>query len=311
MRLPKQIISLLSIALILSGAGLTVSHAQQNPSSTVAFEMSESTTVTNTDELKEAIEKGGNIYIANGTYDVGTLTISKSVNLVGTDKKATIINGKIAASGDVISNLNISNLTINSENQHLALWQNTNVKSVNVDSVTFNHLKSENQATMYFWGSFYDLVSVTNCEFNYPNAGTGTDVVNLDGEVVDRAFVGQVYDADKLVFSNNIINKDAKATIRKGFELSGFVKDFNANNNSFNKTRYAIYAWLWSYEDFDSSTSSFILNNNKFNNCTTAGITIEGYTGKSLGSLKCNTNKYLKLVNSEVLKGNGNKGNKN
>lgn len=268
-----------------TGSAIIVARSVQDPShyDEVALQIVERepekpapVMVNNIEELQQALieaESGATILLNTGTYD-GNLKLTQSVTLKGVDQAETILNGKITASTDEIAHLEISNMTINADNQHLALWQDTHVKSIVMDHITFNHLVSANQATLYFWGTQedggYDLISITHSTFNYPNAAQK-----------DQAFVGQTYDADEIIFSNNTINASGPGTIRKGFELSGLAHTFVAEHNVFDKTNNALQLWICDGSD----EATFALNHNTITNSLTSGINLDAWTGNTLGKV--------------------------
>ncbi|MCE7698087.1 MAG: hypothetical protein K8E24_004360, partial [Methanobacterium paludis] len=101
------------------------------------------------------VTAGGNVYIADGTYNESNIVIDKNMSIIGESQTGTIINGRNKGTIFKISgmNVNISNLTL------------TNGKG------TFGGAISNNEGTL----------TLTNCTLTDNTAGRGGGIYNQGG----------------------------------------------------------------------------------------------------------------------------------
>ena len=112
---------------------------------------------TQTEILNEAIDNsndGDTLILASGTYTVSsTITIHKSVNIVGQSMDATVITSGVASSDtlDVTSSsVSISNITINNTGHdstaifiHPAIATDPNLTNITIENITINSLVAD------------------------------------------------------------------------------------------------------------------------------------------------------------------------
>ena len=196
-------------------------------------------TITDADTLKAEIESasaGATIEIPAGTYDIGSLTINKPVNLVGTEGAKVILQGSITYGNGAWSDatdktINIKNITLQSTttNYHQGLCFSTGVNgySVDVESCTFDGWQ---YAIGVNSGASNVALNVTNtdfvntfCAMSVKTSQTNTLTVGENVTVPEGTFAVQKFGASSGDNQNSYYFTVADANNNKNPILGSYI----------------------------------------------------------------------------------------
>ena len=196
-------------------------------------------TITDADTLKAEIESasaGATIEIPAGTYDIGSLTINKPVNLVGTEGAKVILQGSITYGNGAWSDaadktINIKNITLQSTttNYHQGLCFSTGVNgySIDVESCTFDGWQ---YAIGVNSGASNVALNVTNtdfvntfCAMSVKTSQTNTLTVGENVTVPEGTFAVQKFGASSGDNQNSYYFTVADANNNKNPILGSYI----------------------------------------------------------------------------------------
>ena len=194
--------------------------------------------VTDTSELTAALTKaqaGDTIELAGGTYNIGTLTLTKTVSIKGAGADSTTLNGKIqystnnasASDGESISIEGITLVATDSAKDKGIRWSirtNSNNNGV-IQGYTLNI--KDCVISGFEYGTALDT-SADNCN------------LNVSGTTFDTGCAVSVKDGNSVTFLDNVTVKDGFAvqSFNNGYSQNGYYNDYNnyaedVNNGAF------------------------------------------------------------------------------
>lgn len=187
----------------------------------------------NYSRIQDAINDSSNgdtIFVYNGTY-YENVVVDKSINLIGEDKKITIIDGK--RSGDVMvinaDYVNISRFTISNDR-----WSGEGIKLHSNNNIISNNIISGNGDGIYI----FESNSNTILDNEILNNGFGIFVENSDrNTITDNIISNNRWTGIYLIYGSNSnhINMNKISSNDFGIELNGanfnIIKSNNISNN--------------------------------------------------------------------------------
>ena len=190
-------------------------------------------TVDSTDSLKTAIENasaGDTITISAGTYDIGSLTIDKPVNLVGAEGEKVTLKGSILYKSFTGDNAN---------------------KTINIENITFEGTESNSlQGICLSTGvSGYEL-NISNCAFNNwkyaltMNSGAADNTLNVNQTTFENTGCAvSVKEGNKVGFYTDVKQDSGYAVqyFNSGITVNGYYNTMDTslaqqNNNNLSFT---------------------------------------------------------------------------
>ena len=154
------------------------------------------------------VKTGGNVYIADGTYNENNIQIKTEMTIIGANQETTIINGvKPAGSPTTIFTilsgvtLTIKDLTMeNGYNGYDGTNNGLGGAITNKGTLTVNAITFTGNSAAGYGGAIYNAgeLNVNSCTFNN-NIVIGNNGCNG----------GAIYNSDKLTVTGNVFNDDS------------------------------------------------------------------------------------------------------
>lgn len=135
----------------------------------------------------ESVNSGGYVYIANGIYNEGNISVNTNMKIIGGSSNNTIINGDMGSAFNIASGVNvtISNITfINETSDNGGAITNQGYLTVN-DSTFTNNTASSNGGSIYNEDNGYltliDDNFTNNTASNFGGAIYNDGILNING----------------------------------------------------------------------------------------------------------------------------------